>query len=380
MRSIIKLIFLVILLSFTWYFYENGFKDIKNQAIYENISSKINTLMDQPKVTAVIDTFQGGIDDLLGELDQVKNNLQKEQLPQDSTDVEKVNLEAPAIHSFSIHNIEIGDTKEEVETLAGAAQRSSLNEYGVNWYSYHDEYHNFFMAAYDKDDKVAALFTNQNLISSKQGITLGSSMEHVLAQLGEPASSIQKGFVSYQIQNEGEYSLFQVDKSYITVFYDKHEQNSVTAIQIISNELEQQKKDFYPEENQAVKDGFEYQLFDLTNAARVEHGLPILSWDDHVKETARDHSTDMAENQYFNHTNLEGQSPFDRMEEDNITFIAAGENLAAGQVSSIFAHEGLMNSLGHRENILNSDFESLGVGVDFDSESKPYYTENFLTR
>ncbi len=68
------------------------------------------------------------------------------------------------------------------------------------------------------------------------------------------------------------------------------------------------------------------------------------------------------------------------MEEDNISFLAAGENLAAGQMSSIFAHEGLMNSLGHRENILQTQFESLGIGVAFDSESKPYFTENFLAK
>jgi uncharacterized protein YkwD len=56
----------------------------------------------------------------------------------------------------------------------------------------------------------------------------------------------------------------------------------------------------------------------------------------------------------------------------------AGENLAYGQFSSIFAHEGLMNSLGHRENILRKDYEYLGVGVAFNDESQPYYTENFF--
>ncbi|EKN67647.1 SCP-like extracellular [Neobacillus bataviensis LMG 21833] len=35
------------------------------------------------------------------------------------------------------------------------------------------------------------------------------------------------------------------------------------------------------------------------------------------------------------------------MKEDHIIFYLAGENLAYGQLSSIFAHEGLMNSLGH---------------------------------
>lgn len=88
----------------------------------------------------------------------------------------------------------------------------------------------------------------------------------------------------------------------------------------------------------------------------------------------------MAVNQYFNHTNLEGQSPFDRMKEDDFSFHLAGENLAYGQYSSIFAHEGLMNSLGHRENILRKDYEYLGVGVAFNDKSQPYYTQNFYAK
>lgn len=39
-----------------------------------------------------------------------------------------------------------------------------------------------------------------------------------------------------------------------------------------------------------------------------------------------------------------------------------------------------MNSLGHRENILKKEFESLAVGVDFNQNSQPFYTENFLTK
>ncbi|MDA6131258.1 CAP domain-containing protein, partial [Escherichia coli] len=69
-----------------------------------------------------------------------------------------------------------------------------------------------------------------------------------------------------------------------------------------------------------------------------------------------------------------------RMQADEVSFMVAGENLASGQFSSIFAHEGLMNSLGHRKNILRADYEFLGVGVAFNSKSQPYYTENFYAK
>lgn len=143
--------------------------------------------------------------------------------------------------------------------------------------------------------------------------------------------------------------------------------------------MEASRAALYSAGSEDLKEGFEYQLFDLTNATRVNHGLSVLEWNEEVRETARKHSTDMAENQYFNHTNLQGQSPFDRMEEDNISFTTAGENLAYGQLSSIFAHQGLTNSEGHRENILQDRFAELGVGVDFNNDNQPFYTENFLT-
>jgi uncharacterized protein YkwD len=183
--------------------------------------------------------------------------------------------------------------------------------------------------------------------------------------------------VIYQLQEDSDNDLFLLDEDYVTIFYDKHENNTVTAIQIISKTMEDNKKDFYTEASPTLKEGFEYQMFDFTNATRVNHQLPILTWDDHVRETAREHSTDMAENDYFDHKNLQGQSPFDRMKEDAVTFHTAGENLAYGQLSSIFAHEGLMNSLGHRENILRKDYEYLGVGVAFNEKSQPYYTQNY---
>lgn len=85
----------------------------------------------------------------------------------------------------------------------------------------------------------------------------------------------------------------------------------------------------------------------------------------------------MAENDYFDHTNLDDESPFDRLKADDIKFNAAGENLAYGQMNSIYAHEGLMNSLGHRKNILRSSYNELGVGVAFNDERQPYWTENY---
>jgi uncharacterized protein YkwD len=65
---------------------------------------------------------------------------------------------------------------------------------------------------------------------------------------------------------------------------------------------------------------------------------------------------------YFAHVNPDGKDPFDRMRDFNVRFMTAGENLALAQTVGI-AHNNLMNSPGHRANILNPDFGRLGIGI-----------------
>lgn len=353
--------------------------DTKSNNVINNIKTEIQTIKEDPEVSAALNKFFNEVSIWANELTQEIEQFTGESSKTPEAEAEKPALKTPDEQIISIHNIEIGDGKTEVESQLGPPKRSSLNEYGTEWHTYHENYQNFVMVAYDQENKVAGLYTNQDLISSTKEITYGTPKTAVIEQLGEPMDKMRKGFVLYQLEQERDYELFNIDGNYVTVFYDKHRDNTVTSIQIIDETLEQQKKSFYTEPNNALKEGFEYQLFDLTNADRVNHGVSVLTWDDHVRETARKHSLDMAENNYFDHTNLEGLSPFDRMQADEVSFMVAGENLASGQFSSIFAHEGLMNSIGHRKNILRPDYEYLGVGVAFNSQSQPYYTENFYT-
>ena len=65
---------------------------------------------------------------------------------------------------------------------------------------------------------------------------------------------------------------------------------------------------------------------------------------------------------FFGHDNPDGKDPFDRMKAANVRFMAAGENLALAQTVEI-AHTNLMNSPGHRANILKPQFGRLGIGI-----------------
>jgi uncharacterized protein YkwD len=374
-RRLFNLVVIGIIVYFAWPFIMN-FKDTRS---LDEFKTELNSLKDNPEVWAALDEVNRGINQFFVKLDEKKNELTESGENAFPT-AEKPELAVPAEQTFSVHNVELNYTKAEAEKQLGPPDRVSINEYGTQWHAYHENFQNFIMVSYTDDGKVNGLFTNQDLISSRNGIKYGLAKDNVRKALGEPLTEIRKGLVFYQFQKDQDYDVYQLDGSYVTIFYDKHKNNTVTAIQIISEQLEKSKAGFYTKASEALKEGLEYQLFDLTNAARVKNGLQVLKWDDQVRGTARKHSLDMAENNYFSHTNLEGESPFDRMEEDQITFSVAGENLAFGQFSSIFAHEGLMNSMGHRENILKPDFELLGVGVAFGPKFEPYFTENFYTK
>ncbi|MBI3380168.1 CvpA family protein [Candidatus Gottesmanbacteria bacterium] len=71
---------------------------------------------------------------------------------------------------------------------------------------------------------------------------------------------------------------------------------------------------------------------------------------------------DLRFTQKESHYNPEGQSPFDRMDKAGIHFTSAGENLALAPNVEL-AHQGLMNSPGHRRNILSPDFGKVGIGA-----------------
>lgn len=120
----------------------------------------------------------------------------------------------------------------------------------------------------------------------------------------------------------------------------------------------------------------EAQMLELVNRERVARGLPALAPDPEMTEVARKHSADMFSRGYFSHYTPENKSPFDRMREDNVRFTTAGENLALAPTLEI-AHNGLMNSPGHRANILRPSFGRLGIGILDGGRRGLMITQNF---
>jgi uncharacterized protein YkwD len=111
-----------------------------------------------------------------------------------------------------------------------------------------------------------------------------------------------------------------------------------------------------------VRPNLEAQMLEMVNIERAKEGLQPLRPDPELTNVARAHSKDMFARGYFAHVDPEGKDPFDRMRNAHVNFFAAGENLALAQTLEI-AHTNLMNSPGHRANILNPSFGRLGIGI-----------------
>lgn len=135
----------------------------------------------------------------------------------------------------------------------------------------------------------------------------------------------------------------------------------------------------------------ESAILSYTNVERSKVGLNSLVWDDRLAVIAREHSKDMAENNYFSHTNLRGENPTDRAIRngypirknlgggwysegigENIGKMPTGQVIGIGYVANDADSiaraqvDSWMESKGHRENILDSQYDRIGVGVAYD--------------
>ena len=104
------------------------------------------------------------------------------------------------------------------------------------------------------------------------------------------------------------------------------------------------------------------EMLNLINQERVANGVAQLKWNEELAKVAQAKAQDMVDNNYFSHTSPTYGSPFDMMKSFGISYRYAGENIAKNS-SVAKAHTALMNSEGHRKNILNSNFTSIGIGV-----------------
>jgi len=270
----------------------------------------------------------------------------------------------------SIEGVSIGDTEAYLTTTWGKPARIYQSEFGFPWYTYtnNGKYDHFFLVGI-REGRVYALFTNGKNWTGANGITDKS-----------PIAVIRQTYHdNVKTQDTDTAVSYTVGKTNVTYYLDKLNNQKVLGVLLLSDTIAgttRAKAGSVPPEE--VRAGFERQIFDLTNAARVRYGHHSLTWDDKAAYTASVHSQDMAAREYFDDINRQGQSPFDRMLQAGINYQIAGENISAGQANGIEAFNFWMNSPAHRQNIFGN-FQRLGTGVAVGGPMRIYYTQNYYT-
>ncbi|WP_327268179.1 CAP domain-containing protein [Streptomyces sp. NBC_01218] len=113
----------------------------------------------------------------------------------------------------------------------------------------------------------------------------------------------------------------------------------------------------------------------LVNQERSKAGCRPVTLSSSLTKLAQDFSRDMAARNFFDHTDPDGDTPWDRADAAGITNLG-GENIARGQADAQAVMDSWMNSEGHRANILNCDYTTLGVGVHI-ADGGPWWTQDF---
>lgn len=141
-------------------------------------------------------------------------------------------------------------------------------------------------------------------------------------------------------------------------------------------------------------------IFKQINNIRLEKGLNQLSWDPMLASIAREHSLEMAQYNYLNHTNLAGLNPTQRaklngiktvLETEKMIYDGIGENigfmpkgivddigilLTTEDIASAMVYKWMLSE-PHKENILTKDYSFTGIGVAYDGRGNYYLTQNF---
>lgn len=130
-----------------------------------------------------------------------------------------------------------------------------------------------------------------------------------------------------------------------------------------------------PEETPDSQHAFIQEVVNLVNEERAKEGLAPLTIDTKVQAAAQVRAKECE--QLFSHTRPDGSSFATALKEQNVSYRSAGENIAWGQRSPEAVMEAWMNSSGHRANIMNPNFTTIGVGYYENANGTDYWCQLF---
>lgn len=282
--------------------------------------------------------------------------------------------EEPITKGFQIRGVPIGASESTLIKTLGTPVRKDVNAYGFSWWIYHNQYSDYSAIGL-YNGKVVGFYTLSNQFTSDDLLTLGMTKSQVNEKLGMPITSILKGNVRYKQDNSPYVATYENDSYFIKAHFDAHLGGKLYGVQILTKEAERLLKGFYGTSSLLLKSAYEQQIFDLANAFRVQNNLTPFVFSKDAATVAYKRSEDMALNNYFDHVSPTGTTAAHVFKSIGLTPSLVSENISAGYINAFDAHNGWVNSKGHRENMLRN-IKYLGAGVYFGGSYNVYYTQN----
>lgn len=243
------------------------------------------------------------------------------------------------------NKISIGDPVSSLTTIFGNPDRIDTGIDRFDWYVYNSDYSKYFMAGI-LDDTIISIYTAFTDFTFDGGIAYGDRTGEVVAD-------------GYKL------------------YYDIFNKNSVYGVWVGSKYSSEK----ILSENFALTcHSAEQQLFDLTNVFRYKNELNILTEDPWAVSASRNHSQDMADNNFLSHTNLDDESPWDRYDNVGGKYYACTESISGGEYSAINTFNAWLNSSDHRQNLLHKEATFGGVGMGYNKKSDyGFYTTQMFS-
>lgn len=303
-----------------------------------------------------------------------------------STEDHNSNMEMPEAGLATL----IGKSEEELIELYGEPDRMDPSLYDYSWWIYSINDHNYMQVGVEDEQVVTVFATGDE--TDVAPFKIGQEASELYASVfADTNVNIEYNDSSYRFElSEEELNtrpIIRLDDVFALLYIDKFTGtlssvrfvNTETLIKLRPYEMvyrgELLEAGTAAEDNDQVNRGKEMQILDISNVIRVRHGLEALEWDEKTAEVALGHSIDMFETEVFSHTSERYGELSDRLEAGGVTYLSAGENIAANYIDAPAVVEGWLNSKGHRESLLNEKFTDLGVGV-----YEKHYTQNFIEK
>lgn len=283
----------------------------------------------------------------------------------------------------------VGKKTKVLVSEFGDPDRIEPSAYGYNWWVYNQTNSKFMMIGV-LDDTINQVYIAGEELDASPFEIMQSIDDLYRFTIVQSEISVQIGLNTYTFTISDEdvtnRILVEFDGLYAQIYIDR-EDKEIEAIRftdpktlVLHQPYEMVYKGDYlaPEVpsttlQKEIDEANERQIFDLTNLYRPRHGIGIVEKEDALGLVARKHSEDMALQNYFSHESPDYGDLGDRLEEAQIIYMAAGENIASNYYDSAEVVHGWLNSPDHRETLLKKEFTHLGSGA-----FGKYYTQNFV--